>query len=398
MGSGWIAKARLWALAGGLLAGAAWAAPLSGPAAAPAGPAGQGAVAPAPSSRPDSARPAASGPSVDAVQPAPSAPDPSHPAAPVPAALPDSARPAKAAPAASPADVHPETTPAAPAHPSAARAAFRPKGNAADTSRPRSVFRFVPPVLTRQDSLFLAAATGEPRFQPVRDSAERILVAEDTATLDYLVARRLVDQTPRQRHYVETLFKAISDSGRHPAAAARLGAALAVAPDSVKPQLLHIGSELGDSSFLKIARRYLDHDSEEIRKNAVRSLGAYPSGANAAWLVAGLEKTRGLERAERLWALGRQKDFREWPRVLPYLNDENLYNRELARRIVAVSCGDWSNVEKLAPAEMDDDTLLEWILMAEESPGLSAKIWVRKRVPQLSPARMKFIGSALRLQ
>lgn len=286
--------------------------------------------------------------------------------------------------------------PADSARPAAAPA--KPKGNIADTSRSRTAFRFVPPVLTRQDSLFIAAATGEPRFQPIRDSAEKILVAEDTATLDYLVARRLIDQTPRQRHYVETLFKAIADSGRHPAAAARLGAALAVAPDSVKPQLLHIGSEIGDSSFLRIARRYLEHDSEEIRKNAVRSLGAYPSPANAAWLAAGLEKTQALERAERLWALGKQKDFKEWPRVLPYLKDGNLYNRELARRIVAASCVDWTNVEKLAPQEMDDDALLEWILMAEESPGLSAKIWVRKHVPQLSPARMKFIGSALRLQ
>jgi len=254
------------------------------------------------------------------------------------------------------------------------------------------------PALTRQDSLFIAAATGEPRFQRIRDSSEKILVAGDTATLDYLIAQRLMGQTPRQRHYVETLFKAISDSGRRPAAASRLGAALPAAPDSVKSQLLHIGSELGDSSFLKVARLFLAHDSLEVRKNAVRSLGAYPSPDNAAWLIAGLDKTRDLERAERLWALGKQKGFQDWPKVLPILRDSNLYNRELSRRIVAASCGDWSNVEKLAPSPMDDDELLEWILMAEESPGLSAKIWVRKQVPMLSPARMKFIGSALRLQ
>jgi len=254
------------------------------------------------------------------------------------------------------------------------------------------------PALTRQDSLFIAAATGEPRFQSIRDSSEKLLVAGDTATLGYLIAHRLMGQTPRQRHYVETLFKAISDSGRHPAAAARLAAALPAAPDSVKTQLLHIGSELGDSSFLKTARLYLNHDSLEVRKNAVRSLGSYPSPDNAAWLIAGLDKTRDLERAERLWALGRQKGFQDWPKVLPILRDSNLYNRELSRRIVAASCGDWSNVEKLAPSPMDDDELLEWILMADESPGIAAKIWVRKRVPTLSPARMKFIGSALRLQ
>lgn len=257
---------------------------------------------------------------------------------------------------------------------------------------------FAPPAFTRRDSLFLAAATGEPRFQSLRDSARRILIGEDTATLDYLLARRLSDQTPRQRHYVEILFKAISDSGRRPAAAARLGAALETAPDSLKPQLLYIGSELGDSAFLKYARRYLSHDSEEVRKNAVRSLGAYPSPENAASLARDLGKTRDLELAERLWALGRQKDFRDWPGILPFLSDSNLYIRELARRIVANSCGDWANVEKLAPADMPDDLLLEWILMADASPGIAAKIWVRKQVPRLSPARMKYIGSVLRLR
>jgi hypothetical protein len=256
----------------------------------------------------------------------------------------------------------------------------------------------VGPRLTRQDSLFLAAATGEPRFQPLRDSSEKLLVAEDTATMDYLLSRRLVGQTPRQRHYVETLFKALSDSGRHPRAAAKLGAALEAAPDSVKPQLLRIGSELGDSSFLPAARRFLAHDSEEVRRNAVRCLGSYPSAANAAWLAAGLEKTRDLELAERLWALGKQKGFQDWPKVLPVLRDSNLYNRELARRIVARSCGDWTHVEKLAPPDMGDDELLEWVLMADESPGMAAKLWVRKYVPMLSPARMRFIGSALRLQ
>jgi hypothetical protein len=90
--------------------------------------------------------------------------------------------------------------------------------------------------------------------------------------------------------------------------------------------------------------------------------------------------------------------LQEWPKVLPYLRDPNLYNRESARRIVAVSCGDWANVEKLEPAGMGDAELLEWILMADESPGLAAKIWVRRHVPRLSPARMRFIGSALRLQ
>jgi hypothetical protein len=254
------------------------------------------------------------------------------------------------------------------------------------------------PILTRQDSLFLIAATGEPRFQPIRDSAEKLLVAEDTATLDYLLSRRLTGQTPRQRHYVETLFKAISDSGRHPRAAAKLDGALETAPDSLKTQLLYIGSELGDSAFLGTARRYLAHDSEDVRRNAARSLGSYPSPANASWLIAGLDKTRDLERAQRLWALGKQKDFKDWPKLLPVLRDSNLYNREMARRIVAHACGDWTHVEKFAPSDMDDEELLEWVLMADDSPGMAAKLWVRKYVPRLSPERMRFIGSALRLQ
>lgn len=329
-------------------------------------------------------------------------------AAPAPGAAPEAAGPGVPGPGPSPSGNPQDTSrpPAAPAGPIRDPASGVARPVAADSAQARSrpasvpppVFRIAPPGFTRQDSLFLAAATGEPRFQPVRDSAEKILVAGDTATLDYLLARRLTGQTPRQRHYVETLFKAISDSGRHPQAAARLAAALAKAPDSLKAQLLHIGSEIGDSAFLGTARLYLAHDSLEVRKNALRSLGAYPSPANAAWLIAGLDSTRDLERAERLWALGRQKGFQDWPKVLPILADSNLYNRELARRIVASSCGDWSNVEKLAPSPMDDDELLEWILMAEESPGLSAKLWVRKHVPMLSPARMKFIGSALRLQ
>lgn len=316
--------------------------------------------------------------------------------------------PVVAAPAAAKSTAKAGTPPADTAHPATRTAPPAPAPQAvpatdtvkrtAPPSLSAAAFRFTPPVLTRQDSLFLAAATGEPRFQALRDSSQRILVSENRETLDYLIARRLTRQTPRQRHYVESLFKAISDSGRNPFPVICLGAALPAAPDSVKTQLLHIGSELGDSAFLRVARLYLESDSVEVRKNATRSLGTYPSPANAATLLAGMEKTSNLELAMRLWALGRQKDFKEWPKVLPYLRDPNLYNREAARRIVAASCGDWANVEKLAPAAMDDTELLEWILMADESPGLAAKIWVRRHVPRLSPGRMRFIGSALRLQ
>src|SRR4051812_41813928 len=65
------------------------------------------------------------------------------------------------------------------------------------------------PALSRMDTVFIIAATGEPRFKARRDSCEKLLLAGDSLTLDYLIARRLIGQTPRQRHYVEHLFVAM---------------------------------------------------------------------------------------------------------------------------------------------------------------------------------------------
>ncbi|HKP98288.1 MAG TPA: HEAT repeat domain-containing protein, partial [Fibrobacteria bacterium] len=258
-----------------------------------------------------------------------------------------------------------------------------------------SAFRFVPPVFTHQDSLFIAAATGEPRFKPLRDGAEKELIAGDTLTLDYLLAKRLLDQTPRQRHYVENLFKAVSDSGRNHAPVTRLATALSGAADSVQVQLLHIGSELGDTTFLPVARLYLRHDSVEVRKTAVRSLGTYPAPANAALLLDGLDKTKDLERQARLWALDKQTALKDWPRLLPVLEDGNLYNRQLARRIVARSAGDWAPLERYVPADPDPEEQLEWVLLALETPGPAAKAYVRKALPALDPEPRKFIESFL---
>ncbi len=258
-----------------------------------------------------------------------------------------------------------------------------------------AAFRFVPPVLSHLDSLFIAAATGEPRFKPMRDGAEKELIAGAAATLDYLLAKRLRDQTPRQRHYVETLFKAMADSGKNPAPVRKLAGALPGAADSIQAQLLHIGSELADSSFLPVARLYLRADSVEVRKNALRSLGSYPSGANPALLLAGLDSTRDLERQARLWALDKQAEVKDWPKLIPILADENLYNRQLARRIVARAAGDWALLDNYAPAEPEPEEQLEWVLLALETPGVASKAYVRKALPALEPETRKFIESIM---
>jgi hypothetical protein len=257
-----------------------------------------------------------------------------------------------------------------------------------------SAFRFTPPALTHRDSLFIVAATGEPRFKAKRDSAERELIEGDTATLDYLIQRRLGGQTPRQRHYVESLFKAISDSGRNRAPVHRIANALSRVEDSIKAQLLHIGSELGDSAFLPQARRYLGADSVEVRKQAVRSLGTYPSPSNVFLLLDGLDKTGDLELQQRLWALSKQAELKDWPRLLPLLQDSNLYNRQLVRQIVGKACaGNWLLVERYIPQPLDQKALLEWIQLALETSGIDAKSFVRRNAPRLEPYERRFIQS-----
>lgn len=277
-------------------------------------------------------------------------------------------------------------TPAVPVAPSAGKTApYKPAV---------SVFRFSPPALTRLDSLFIVAATGEPRFKSKRDSAERELIAGDTATLDYLIRRRLGGQTPRQRHYVESLFKSISDSGRNRAPVHHIANALAGVADSTKAQLLHIGSELGDSAFLPQARRYLGADSVDVRKQAVRSLGTYPSPSNVFLLLEGLDKTKDLELQQRLWALSKQAELKDWPRLLPLLQDSNLYNRQLVRQIVGKACaGNWLLVERFIPQPLDQKALLEWIQLALETSGIDAKSFVRRNAPRLEPYERRFIQS-----
>ena len=249
--------------------------------------------------------------------------------------------------------------------------------------------------LTRLDSLFIIAATGEPRFKVARESCEKILVL-DSATPNYLLHVRLTGQSPRQRHYVEHLFAAISDSGKNPIVVLRIAAALPISPDSVQPQLLHIGSELGDSAFLPIARLYLKADSEEIRKAAVRSLGTYPKSVDVATLLNRIAKTSSLERQENLWALSRHGIIKEWPKLIPVLQDEYLYNRQIARRLlVEGSQKNWEALEKYCPLRFSSDERLEWILLAMDIPGKAAHDFLNRESKLLSSGRRQFLASIM---
>jgi HEAT repeat protein len=242
------------------------------------------------------------------------------------------------------------------------------------------------------DSLFITAATGEPRLKAPRDSAEQALLAAGPATLDYLVASRLTGQTPRQRHYVERLFTVLSDSGRRSEPVQRLDAALRAAPDSVKVQLLRIGSALGDTAFLPVARRFLRADSPDVRKLAARSLGTYPKAADLPFLLDGLQDVGAAERQQRLWALSMHPSLGKWATLLPLLADESLHNRQLVRQIALKAAkGDWSRLARHRPSSPGPRLQLEWALMASQSRGNAAKSYLERVLPALDPAARQFL-------
>ena len=263
---------------------------------------------------------------------------------------------------------------------------------------PPSSFGWTPPAFTRLDSLFIISATGEPRFKAQRDSCRILLVAKDIETLDYLIAERLKGQTPRQRHYVEELFVAIADSGRNHPAAARLARALTEVPDSIKVQLLNIGSELHAVDFLPTAINYLKVENPEVKRSAIRNLGMYPDERNIVLLFDGLDKAPNLERQERLWALSKQAPLTaaEWPTLLPLFHDDYFYNRVLVRQIIAKAvAGDWRALAKHCPNAPDDRERLEWILLALDMPGTASKAYVKSQMRLLEPNQTRFILSIL---
>jgi len=229
------------------------------------------------------------------------------------------------------------------------------------------------PVFLRQDSLFIIAATGEPRFQMQRDSCEKIL-QNDTGTLEYLIRNRLKGQTPRQRHYVERLFALVSDSGRNPKPRLRLAEHLLTVPDSTRGQILYIGSRMGDSAFRREALPYLRSESEEVRRMAMRCLGAYPHPNNLALIWDGFEKCRGLELQQRLWALEQQGPLvlsLAKLRLPPLFRDALFCNRQKARDLLLKAAdSSWSRLRSAAPRNSADTLALrEWRLMARDARG-----------------------------
>jgi hypothetical protein len=229
------------------------------------------------------------------------------------------------------------------------------------------------PAFTRMDTLFLTAATGEPRFQSERNEAERTLVAGDSATLDWLVTGAKNDLTPRQRHYVERLFTVIADSGRNPAARRVLARALDSAPDdTVRAQWLYIGSRLGDTSFRDVAVPWLASGGEGVRRMAVRVLGACPRAENLPLLWTGLDTLRGLERHQRLWALDAHSPLREpaWRRLAPLLADGQRFNRRKARdMLLKATDSSWVKLRALMPQNPDAALRREWWLLALDAQG-----------------------------
>ncbi len=221
-----------------------------------------------------------------------------------------------------------------------------------------------PPVFSRMDSLFIVAATGEPKYQPQRDSCQKALLALDTMAFRYLLDHRLTGQTPRQRHYVETFFMLASDSGRNIRPRQFLMQALTVSPDTIRGQLLYIGSQMNDTAFRRVAIPYLHSDSEAVRRMAVRCLGSYPNPENISLLWDGLEKTRSLELQQRLWALDAQGPIADWKRLIPLLNDSLFFNRQKVRDLLLKAVDSSSSrLEAAMPAKMDSGEALEWRLL-----------------------------------
>lgn len=240
-----------------------------------------------------------------------------------------------------------------------------------------------PPTYTRLDSLFIVAATGEPRFEKQRDSSQKVLLDLDTVALSYMLDHRLTGQTPRQRHYVETFFMLASDSGHNAKPRTLLSQALVKDPDTIRSQLLYIGSQMNDTDFRREAIPFLHSDSSGVRRMATRCLGAYPNPENIPLLWEGLEKTRGLELQERLWSLEAQGPLTDWQRLAPLLRDSLFFNRQKVRDMLLKSTDSlWITLRAALPPQMDSTERLEWCLLALDAKGGS--VYLDAALPQLT--------------
>jgi len=259
---------------------------------------------------------------------------------------------------------------------------------------------FTPPAFSRLDSLFLTAATGEPRHEAARVAAERALRA-DSATLPYLLEHRLRKQTPRQQQYVERLFTLASDSGRSArprlllaAAIADTGARAGLHPwsgDTVRAQLLYIGSRLGDSAFAAVAVPWLGSSYEPSRRMAVRNLGAYPRPAHLPLLWNGLAQTHGLELQQRLWALAAQGPIREWKPLVPLLSDSLFFNRRTVRdMLLKATDSSWALLKMAFPSGPPDSLRSEWRLLAQDAKG--GREFLKSEEGKMTKEERKYFG------
>ncbi len=248
-----------------------------------------------------------------------------------------------------------------------------------------------PPVFSRLDSLFIVAATGEPKFEKQRDSSQKVLLSLDTVGLQYLLDHRLTGQTPRQRHSVETFFMLASDSGRNSKPRLLLSRALSLSPDTIRSQLLYIGSEMRDTAFRRAAIPFLHSDSSGIRRMAVRCLGSYPHPENLLLLWDRLESTRGLELQQRLWALDAQGPLLDWKRLTPLLRDSLFFNRQKVRDMLLKSTdSSWMRLKETVPSKMENAERLEWCLLALDAKGGS--IYLDSNVSTLSIDQKNYLN------
>jgi hypothetical protein len=251
---------------------------------------------------------------------------------------------------------------------------------------------------SRLDSLFLVAASGEPRFAGWRDSSEKVLVAEGAQTLSYLASTAGHDRTPRQRHYVERLFTLVADSGRNPAAREILIRAILAAPnDTLRARWLYIGSRIGDTVFRDAALPWLNVESGLVRRNATRVLGAYPRPENIPLLLAGLDTLRGPDRFARLWALegalAKDSAF-DWKVLTPLLADTDSFNRRKVRDILLKATdSSWTALRVALPRNRDPSLRREWRLLAldarKESGG---RDFLRAEANRMTQEEKSFLG------
>ncbi len=248
---------------------------------------------------------------------------------------------------------------------------------------------------TRMDSLFLTAATGEPRFQSARDSSEKILLASGAATLDYLVAAATRDRTPRQRQYVEHLFTVMADSGRNPLPRTVLARAVVSAPnDTVRAQWLYIGSRMADTAFRAVALPWLGASSESVRRMAVRALGASPRPDNLPLLWIGLDTLQGLELHQRLWALDAHSPLRDGLRLVPLLANAQQFNRHKVREmLLRATDSNWVLLAAAMPKRLDDRSRREWRMLALDSKaGTGGRKFLEAEKPEMTWEDRVFFG------